>query len=471
MATLDLISSGERIPVSFVSLIRKCMRFRDNFALLARPYQVQSDVSIDVLRAFVSAIEGGRVDITDANFQPLFLLCKEFGFDGFAMQFSPFRAQAVSARALNAVRPLRAAPSEADFTFLVNGIAFVMGTAEAGALSPAVAAQLLVDACARTFSIWDPRIDVSSFDCLLSECIRNAAIVSCDGRSLGLLFGDLWNSELEAAFLGVAFGSDSLSLLSVDALDSLLSEAVFAVEIEDLLFRTILGLGEEYFPLLLYVRWDLLNCDALTILEADAGLTPPESVWREITDSLPQLLTPPPILGFNSAIILQFPALFAEWRGKRFNLLWRGERDGFGAKDFHDRCDGHINTLLLIEDKDGNIFGGFTPHKWECSHSMEKIDPSLKSFLFTLKNPHNHPARRFYLKVEEKNGRAIWSNSWWGPYFYDMIVSDNCHANSFSETSNFGTTYTNDTGMDGATFFTGSGTFQVKEIEVFEITD
>jgi hypothetical protein len=62
-------------------------------------------------------------------------------------------------------------------------------------------------------------------------------------------------------------------------------------------------------------------------------------------------------VGFSSLIVPQFPPLFAEFHGKGFNLLWRGNRDGFLAKDFHGRCDGHENTLTLIEDTDGNIFG------------------------------------------------------------------------------------------------------------------
>jgi hypothetical protein len=58
---------------------------------------------------------------------------------------------------------------------------------------------------------------------------------------------------------------------------------------------------------------------------------------------------------------LPCPARFAEFTGKRFTLLWRGIRDGFGTRDFHGRCDGHANTLTFIEDREGNIFGGFTP--------------------------------------------------------------------------------------------------------------
>jgi hypothetical protein len=120
-------------------------------------------------------------------------------------------------------------------------------------------------------------------------------------------------------------------------------------------------------------------------------------------------------------------------------------------------------------DTKGNIFGGFTPVEWDSS-SKYKADPSLKSFLFTLKNPHNVPARRFALKAERKH-ETIGCSSDWGPCFGDIGVSDMCNTNTHSFTCNFGESYTNDTGLDGKTFFTPSKNFQGKEIEVFEIKD
>jgi hypothetical protein len=113
----------------------------------------------------------------------------------------------------------------------------------------------------------------------------------------------------------------------------------------------------------------------------------------------------------------------------------------------------------VILDTNGNIFGGFTPVEWESrpEYPYWKADASLKSFLFTLKNPHNFPGRRFALKAEKKD-EAIWC-------FYD-----NYNANTDSFTCNFGTRYTNDTGLDGMMFFTGSAEFQVEEIEMIEIT-
>jgi hypothetical protein len=122
----------------------------------------------------------------------------------------------------------------------------------------------------------------------------------------------------------------------------------------------------------------------------------------------------------------------------------------------------------VILDTKGNIFGGFTPVKWESRRDC-KGDCSLKSFLFTLKNPHNIPARRFALRAE-KLGYAIYCNSERGPCFgdWDIWVSNNCNANTCSDTS-LGNNYTNDTGLGQFIILTGSENFQVAEIEVFEI--
>jgi hypothetical protein len=123
----------------------------------------------------------------------------------------------------------------------------------------------------------------------------------------------------------------------------------------------------------------------------------------------------------------------------------------------------------VILDTDGNIFGGFTPVEWESTEwDIYEADLSLKSFLFTLKNPHNVPARRFALKAEKKD-EAICCISSWGPHFWDIYVHDECNANN-SFNGGLGGRYTNDTGLNGKTFFTGSKYFKVKEIEGFEIT-
>jgi hypothetical protein len=150
-------------------------------------------------------------------------------------------------------------------------------------------------------------------------------------------------------------------------------------------------------------------------------------------------------------------------------FLWRDGRDGFGARDFHSRCDGHANTLTVILNTHRDIFGRFTPVEWESSDDCEwKTNKTLKSFLFTLKNPHNVPAPRFALKAETKE-EALDCDSELSPSVCEIGVFDDCNTNTDSFTYNFGIHYTNDTGRDKETFFTGSWNFKVQEIEVFDI--
>jgi hypothetical protein len=98
-----------------------------------------------------------------------------------------------------------------------------------------------------------------------------------------------------------------------------------------------------------------------------------------------------------------------------------------------------------------------------------KADPSLKSFLVLMENPHNFPARKFVLKAEAKD-YAIICDSSDSPNFNLIWVADNCSANTNSG-SFLGGSYANNTGLDGRIILTVSDDFTVKEIEVFEIAD
>jgi hypothetical protein len=206
------------------------------------------------------------------------------------------------------------------------------------------------------------------------------------------------------------------------------------------------------------------------------------SLARRPSPSAPPIPVPAPTLpatsvrpdlpspsGWNSVIVSGFPAIFEEFKEKKFTLLWRGSRDGFGACDFHSRCDGHANTLTVILNTNGNFFGGFTPVEWESPRiAMFKADPSLKSFLFTLKAPRKVAPRRFPL-MPDKWHQAIRCDSAWGPNFFDVAIADNGNSNT-RQSASLGFSYINDTGLKGDTVFTGSENFQAKEVEVFEIT-
>jgi hypothetical protein len=349
--------------------------------------------------------------------------------------------------------------------FTSENAIFECSVGHAIALSGAVHEQLSVDACACTFAVNDVRA-VDSVRRLVSG---DAVSIERSRNGLGRQF---CSPGLERALAGTdRFDLDSvdLSVFSVEALGDVLGLASFSIASKDARLEQLLSLGDEYRPLLSRIEIRFLSAAGLAIV-AEHFFFPPECVCCTILDHLIPPPPPPPSR-WNSAIVPDCPKLFEDFKTKQFALLWRGSRDGFDARDFHSRCDGHANTLTVSLDTDGNIFGGFTPLKWESrkwngkkgkENNCLKADASLKSFLFTLKNPHNVPARQFPLKAEKKDE---------GPSFCDIGVSNNCNTNTNSSTEYFGTRYTNDTGLNGNTFFTGSGRFQVKEIEVFEITN
>jgi hypothetical protein len=95
----------------------------------------------------------------------------------------------------------------------------------------------------------------------------------------------------------------------------------------------------------------------LRSLCGEDGTEASESLWQCAAE---WIVFPP-----DSRIISHFPEIFAEFLGEQFSFLWRGSRDGFGAKEFHRLCDGRANTLSVILDTEGTIFGGFAPVEWE----------------------------------------------------------------------------------------------------------
>jgi hypothetical protein len=169
------------------------------------------------------------------------------------------------------------------------------------------------------------------------------------------------------------------------------------------------------------------------------------------------------------------PTIFAAIAQGQWTLLYRGSRDGFAAKAFHRICDGKRDTLTVVEDKDKNVFGGFTPVPWESSAGRHLSDPKGRGFLFTIINPGKLRPRVFAVKSDATN-KAIYCSGALGPCFgeRDLWIGDACDSSRFlSGSSNtcerFGTVYQNDTGTPGNHVLATHPAFLVSEIEVFQV--
>lgn len=52
---------------------------------------------------------------------------------------------------------------------------------------------------------------------------------------------------------------------------------------------------------------------------------------------------------------------------RQINLIYRGSRDGFLSKNFHNKCDYKGETLSIIKSTKGYIFGGYTKINWDST--------------------------------------------------------------------------------------------------------
>jgi hypothetical protein len=119
----------------------------------------------------------------------------------------------------------------------------------------------------------------------------------------------------------------------------------------------------------------------------------------------------------------------------KWSLLYRGTRDGFGAQDFHSKCDNKSPTLSICKAHESSyIFGGFTTVSWD-STSQWKSDPS--AFLFSLTNKDNKPLK---MKIDPNSHQyAIYCHSTIGPIYGfsgDLCIANNANT-TMDKFSNF----------------------------------
>ena len=138
------------------------------------------------------------------------------------------------------------------------------------------------------------------------------------------------------------------------------------------------------------------------------------------------------------------------------NLLYKATADSDKAEAFHNKCDQAQSTVVLIETDKGKRFGGFTSCKWagEC---LEKKDE--QAFLFSLDKMMT------YDNIPGEEAIGCYPN--FGPIFMgcQIRIYDNAFTKggtTFERGLNFNTE--EDYELTG-----GDRTFNVKEIEVYEV--
>ena len=105
-----------------------------------------------------------------------------------------------------------------------------------------------------------------------------------------------------------------------------------------------------------YMRYGVLNMDDLT-----------PTFKKMLQQDFDYFFPNTKAVIFPSNLCSNYMDVLRGWLGDQFNatkLLWRGSRDGFTPKAFHDRCDNKGATLTIIKSTNNWIFGGYNPWNW-----------------------------------------------------------------------------------------------------------
>ena len=104
-----------------------------------------------------------------------------------------------------------------------------------------------------------------------------------------------------------------------------------------------------------------------------------------------------------------------------FSLIYQASRDGFGLKDFHSKCDGILNTLMVIKSTDSYVFGGFTTQDW-TDLSGYKLD--IEAFIFSKSAKQSMIDANFAI-YQGPNLNYNYNNDFIGFGENDMLLNDN----------------------------------------------
>jgi hypothetical protein len=171
----------------------------------------------------------------------------------------------------------------------------------------------------------------------------------------------------------------------------------------------------------------------------------PKTVTKEISSK-----------SIDSRIItLQHSELISKWIDKleitdkiknlyEFKLIFRGSRDGFSSRKFHEICDNQSHTITIIKVKDSNeVLGGYNPIVWKSDFSRGNTNDS---FIFSFKNKENIEDHVLSRAIDEFD--AVTNHPEYGPSFSSDLVfygnnydggycSPQCYDRPIRKTKNF----------------------------------
>jgi len=176
--------------------------------------------------------------------------------------------------------------------------------------------------------------------------------------------------------------------------------------------------------------------------------------------------------GFNKSEILDakqqktLQGFYSKEKGSRWELIYKGKRDGLQGYNFHSKCDNQGPTMTVVRVSNNRfIMGGFTSLNWGGNRGYQS---DHKAFLFSLTNNRGKPIKL----VSSGDAHSISDQSASGPCWGS---GNNLHLyqqmNSNSNYANTGTSYRPEdaTVNYSQDLLAGQYNFTVDDIEVFKL--
>lgn len=151
----------------------------------------------------------------------------------------------------------------------------------------------------------------------------------------------------------------------------------------------------------------------------------------------------------------------------KFSLIYQASRDGFKINDVHSKCDGILNTLMIVQtNKTSHLFGFFTTKNWGETSQLWQYDKN--AFLFSLVNQFNTSYKMNVINPEL--ALRVYPNEL--DIGLEILINDEFNTNLNYGWSGVGNSFElpnflNDTGY--MLINTYSSGFYAYEIEVYEV--
>ena len=121
---------------------------------------------------------------------------------------------------------------------------------------------------------------------------------------------------------------------------------------------------------------------------------------------------------------------------KEIKKLYQATVDGGKTYNFHQKCDGIPNTLVLIKSAGNRRFGGFVSVTWDSNKSIDKEDKNV--LLFSLDKQKIYPYKNEGKSIScYKNRGPIFGNGYTIKIERNPIKEKKLYTNESSPESNF----------------------------------